>query len=309
MNVVEVIYILIYSPKKNTMIKKLLFVMALALCPSAFLHAQGGQVFETRTVKSNILKMDRKYSVYLPPGYDSSDQSYPVLYLLHGAGDDHTGWVQFGQVQHIADKVIAEGKAGPMIIVMPDANTGVRGYFNAIDGKFNYEDFFFQELIPHIESTYRVRSERRFRAIAGLSMGGGGTIFYSLHHPDLFAAAAPLSAATGSWDIEQLRQRISSNNPGITDEKLQEYFNRHSIEGIIKNASEEELNKIRSIRWYISCGDDDFLYEGNSLMHIAFHKNKIPHEYRVKDGGHTWTYWRMELPLVMEFVAKSFMQH
>jgi len=80
-----------------------------------------------------------------------------------GGGDDQTGWVQFGQVQHIADQTIGEGKAGPMIIVMPDANTGVRGYFNAADGSFEYEDFFFQELIPHIEKTYRVRSERRYR--------------------------------------------------------------------------------------------------------------------------------------------------
>ena len=286
-------------------------ITALLICVSVSACAQRGKVFETRTVKSAILKMDRKYSIYLPAGYDETDQSYPVLYLLHGSGDDHTGWVQFGQVQNIADRVIAEGLAGPMIIVMPDANTGTRGYFNVIQGNFDYEDFFFKELIPHIEKTYRVRSERRYRAVSGLSMGGGGTIFYALHQPDVFAAAAPLSASTGSWDIGQFKQRMSNNNglAGLSEKQIADYFNRHSIEGIIKNASEEDLKKIRSIRWYISCGDDDFLYEGNSLMHIAFRKNEIPHEFRVKDGGHTWTYWRMELPLVMEFVAKSFMQH
>lgn len=287
-----------------------LFVFLLsALFAGGSLFAQSGQVFETRTLKSNVLKMERKYSIYLPPGYDSTDQSYPVLYLLHGAGDDHTGWVQFGQVQHIADKAIAKGKAARMIIVMPDANTGVRGYFNAIDGKFNYEDFFFNELIPHIESTYRVRTDRRYRAVAGLSMGGGGTIFYALHRPDLFAAAAPLSAATGNWDLELFKERINKSNANLGDDTIKEYFNRHSVEQIVKNASEEELNKIKSVRWYISCGDDDFLYEGNSLLHILFSKNKIPHEYRVKDGAHTWSYWRMELPLVMEFVSKSFMQY
>jgi Enterochelin esterase and related enzymes len=289
--------------------KQLITAIILSTFLANSLFAQtSGQVFETRTVKSNILKAERKYSIYLPPGYDSTDRSYPVLYLLHGAGDDHTGWVQFGQVQHIADKVIAEGKAGPMIIVMPDANTGVRGYFNAIDGKFDYEDFFFKELVPHIESTYRVRSERRYRAISGLSMGGGGTIFYSLHHPEMFSAAAPLSAATGNWDLEQFKERISKSGQSVSADKIQSYYNRHNIESMIKNASEDELKAIRSIRWYISCGDDDFLYEGNSRMHILFHKNKIAHEYRVKDGAHTWTYWRMELPLVMEFVAKSFMQ-
>jgi enterochelin esterase-like enzyme len=288
--------------------KKLFTIIILALFPLSGIYAQS-VVYETLTVKSEILKMERKYSIYLPDGYDKSDRSYPALYLLHGAGDYHTGWVQFGQVQHIADKTVAKGKACPMIIVMPDANTGRRGYFNDIQGDFNYEDFFFKELIPHIEKTYRVRSERRYRAVSGLSMGGGGTIFYALHQPDMFAAAAPLSAATSSWNIEQVKARLGNTANKVSTEQLDAYFKRHNIDDIIKNASKEELNKIKNIRWYISCGDDDFLYEGNSMMHILFRKNNIAHEYRVKDGGHSWSYWRMELPLVMEFVAKSFMQY
>ena len=290
---------------KKGMISVVLLCLALSM-----VWAQGGLVYETKTVKSEILKMDRSYSIYLPPGYNESDQSYPVLYLLHGSGDDHTGWVQFGQVQHIADKAIADGIASRMIIVMPDANTGVRGYFNVIQGNFDYEDFFFKELIPHIEKTYRVRSDRHCRAVAGLSMGGGGTIFYALHQPDMFAAAAPLSASTGNWDLEQFKQRYVNNTAlaGISEKQIEDYFNRHSIEGIIKDASEEDMRRIKSIRWYISCGDDDFLYEGNSRMHIVFRQNEIPHEFRIKDGGHTWTYWRMELPLVMEFISKSFNQ-
>ncbi|MDL2304014.1 esterase family protein [Bacteroides sp. OttesenSCG-928-D19] len=287
--------------------KQFLLSLGLMLISSMAI-AQSGHIYETRTLKSTVLKAERKYAIYLPPDYEKTDRSYPVLYLLHGAGDDHTGWVQFGQVQHIADQAIASGTAGPMIIVMPDANTERRGYFNDIKGDFNYEDFFFNELIPHIEKTYRVRSERRYRAIAGLSMGGGGTIFYALHHPDLFAAAAPLSAATGSWELAQYKERMK-NQEGVTEATIEQHFKRHSIEGMLGNASEEELKQIKNIRWYISCGDDDFLYEGNARMHIAFKKNEIPHEYRVKDGAHTWTYWRMELPLVLEFVSKSFMQH
>ena len=289
--------------------KRFLIFIVLAFITLSMGWAQGGLVYETRTVKSEILKMERKYSIYLPPGYNESDQSYPVLYLLHGSGDDHTGWVQFGQVQHIADRTIAEGKCARMIIVMPDANTGRRGYFNDVQGDFNYEDFFFSELIPHIEKTYRVRSERRYRAVSGLSMGGGGTIFYTLHRPDLFAAAAPLSASTGSWEYEQFKNRQRNNASTITEAQLEAFFKRHNIEEIIKNASKEDLDKIRQVRWYISCGDDDFLYEGNSMMHIVFRKNEIPHEFRIKDGAHTWSYWRMELPLVMEFVSKSFTQY
>ncbi|MDR3266174.1 MAG: esterase family protein [Tannerella sp.] len=264
--------------------------------------AQESKVYETRTVKSQILNMERNYSIYLPSGYEESDRSYPVLYLLHGSGDDHTGWVQFGQVQHIADKAIAEGTASPMIIVMPDANTKVKGYFNQPDGSFAYEDFFFKELIPFIEKTYRVRSDRRYRAVSGLSMGGGGTIYYTLHHPEIFAAAAPLSASTSSdWIIKQ--------NSNATEEQKENYKRKHNVENIINNSSGKELENIKKVRWYISCGDDDFLYKDNSELHVLFRNNNISHEYRVKDGGHSWTYWRMELPLVMEFISKSFSQY
>lgn len=287
--------------------KKLISTAILMCLFASVIIAQQGAVYETRTVKSEILKMDRKYAIYLPPGYEGTDRSYPVLYLLHGGGDDHTGWVQFGQVQHIADKAIADGLAGPMIIVMPDANTTKRGYFNQPDGSFNYEDFFFKELVPHIEKTYRVRSERRYRAVAGLSMGGGGTIYYALHQPDMFAAACPLSASAGSLTLAQQKERMRDTK--ATEAQQEAYFKRHSLQAFLDNATEEELKKIRSIRWYVSCGDDDFLYEGNALLHVTFRKKEIPHEYRIKDGGHTWSYWRMELPLVMEFVSKSFMQY
>ena len=96
--------------------------------------SQGSKVFDNLSLKSTILNMERKYAIYLPPDYEISQRRYPVLYLLHGGGDDQTGWVQFGEVQHISDKAIREGLSTPMIIVMPDANTGRRGYFNDIRG-------------------------------------------------------------------------------------------------------------------------------------------------------------------------------
>jgi enterochelin esterase-like enzyme len=107
--------------------------------------AQTGKVFDNLSVTSKILKSERKFAIYLPPDYETSQRSYPVLYLLHGGGDDQTGWVQFGEVLHITDKAIKEGVTTPMIIVMPDADTGRRGYFNDPKGDWNYEDFFFNE--------------------------------------------------------------------------------------------------------------------------------------------------------------------
>src|ERR1700709_1626723 len=114
-----------------------LIMCCLLLWPFILL-AQSGKVYDNLSLPSKILKMDRKYAVYLPPDYETSDRSYPVLYLLHGGGDDQTGWVQFGEVLHIVDRAINDGSATPMVIIMPDANTGRRGYFNDPKGDWNY---------------------------------------------------------------------------------------------------------------------------------------------------------------------------
>ncbi|MCB0686644.1 MAG: esterase family protein, partial [Saprospiraceae bacterium] len=214
---------------------------------------QTGKVYDNLTLHSDILDMDRKYAVYLPPDYETSERSYPVLYLLHGGGDDQTGWVQFGEILYIADKAIRDGISTPMIVVMPDANTGRRGYFNSIDGKFQYEDFFFKEFMPHVEKKYRIKGEKKYRAVAGLSMGGGGTFMYALHHPELFSSACPLSASVGPLSLEEARRRHErSNLPPATDEALQNYYKEHNAVQLIEDIDAETL---KSIRWFIECGD------------------------------------------------------
>lgn len=276
------------------------------LITSIFLNAQTGKVSDNLVVSSKLLKMDRKYSIYLPPDYETSQRSYPVLYLLHGAGDDQTGWVQFGEVLNIADEAIKTGTATAMIIVMPDANTGKRGYVNDVKKEWLYEDFFFQEFMPFIEKTYRIKSDKRYRAIAGLSMGGEGTFIYALHHPELFSAACPLSAATGPKNIGELKDyRLWQGVEGITDADKEAYFKLYSVLSLIDNMPDSQK---KAVRWYIDCGDDDFLYEGNSLVHIAMRKKEIPHEFRIRDGAHNWTYWRASLPKVLEFVSMGFHQ-
>jgi enterochelin esterase-like enzyme len=286
--------------------RKIMFTILFMFIIS-ILSAQTGKVMDNLTMTSKILKMDRKYSVYLPPDYETSQRSYPVLYLLHGLGDDQTGWVQFGEVLHIADKAINEGKSTPMVIVMPDANTGGPGYVNDVKGTWLYEDFFFQEFMPYVEKTYRIKGEKRYRAVAGLSMGGEGTFIYALHHPELFSAACPLSAATGPANMDEMKNynRLWKGVAEISDSEKEPYFKKYSVLSLIENMPD---NQKRSVRWYIDCGDDDFLYEGNSLVHIAMRKKEIPHEFRTRDGAHTWTYWRAALPEVLEFVSMSFHQ-
>lgn len=285
--------------------KNRLLLIAFALIAAIPAASQTGKVFDNLSLESKILNSERKYAVYLPPDYETSERSYPVLYLLHGAGDDQTGWVQFGEVLRIADNAIKDGTATAMIIVMPDANTGQRGYFNSVNGDWRYEDFFFDELMPHVEKQYRIKGEKRYRAISGLSMGGGGTFMYALHRPDLFSSACPLSAYAGPLTIEELKSRLDRSNEKYNEKDLQKYFDRHNALSLLESTPIED---IKSIRWFIDCGDDDFLYEGNSLVHIAMKKRDIPHEYRVRDGAHNWTYWRESLPVVLEFVSDRFHQ-
>jgi len=293
------------------MIRKAAFFIALVIA-AINLNAQTGKVYDMLTMESEILNMERKYAIYLPPDYESSERSYPVLYLLHGAGDDQTGWVQFGEVLHIADKAILEGSATPMIIVMPDGNTKKRGYFNDPKNEWRYEDFFFEEFMPYVEATYRIKGEKRYRAISGLSMGGGGTFMYALHHPELFSSACPLSAYCGPLSMDELEQRMQRR--GLEDaskEELEKWYKRHSAVELINAIDTEALLKDRQkqVRWYIDCGDDDFLFEGNSLAHIAMRKKEIAHEFRIRNGGHTWTYWRESLPVVLSFISDAFHQY
>jgi S-formylglutathione hydrolase FrmB len=119
----------------------------------------------------------------------------------------------------------------------------------------------------------------------------------------MFSSACPLSASTGPTSKEEMKNYFERNKITVSDTALNSYFNRHSVISLI-NAMPDSTK--RSVRWYIDCGDDDFLYEGNSLAHIAMRKREIPHEFRVRDGAHNWTYWRQSLPEVLKFISAGF---
>ena len=267
--------------------------------------AQTGKVFDNLSMKSEILNTEKKYAIYLPPDYETSQRSYPVLYLLHGGGDDQSGWVQFGEVLHIADKAILEGKSTAMIIVMPDASGEQRGFSNDVSGQWRYEDYFFEEFMPHVEKAYRIKSEKQYRAVAGLSMGGAGTYYYALHRPDLFAAACPLSAGGRRNTKERINTRRKERGlPAWPEDKLDEWVKSYSILDLIENMPEDD---IKAVRWYIDSGDDDRgASEGSALVHAAMNEKGIPHEFRIRDGAHNWTYWRTALPEVLGFISQRF---
>jgi len=289
---------------------KLLFISMLG---TLFLSSNAqivpmGIVKEGLSMSSRILGREVNYAVYLPADYENSSRRYPVVYLLHGYSDDETGWIQFGEVNMAADRAIASREIPSMIIVMPDAKT--TWYMNNANGSEKYEDMFIQEFIPYIDQTYHTRDKKEFRGIAGLSMGGFGSLLYSLKHPELFAACSAFSAAV--WTDEEMKTLTENTFNGtlktvfgLTPEKtlMTQHYRDNSILDLVTTSPKDKIEKVR---FYIDCGDDDFLYLGNSALHVAMRNRSIKHEYRVRNGSHSWIYWRTGITDGLKFIGESF---
>ena len=288
--------------------KKIILLGILLLMANAF-AADNGVVLESLELKSKILDKKVEYSIYLPPDYEISTRHYPVVYLLHGFTDDETAWVQFGEVNLAADRAIAERKIPPMIIVMPDA--GVSWYINNYNDEVRYEDFMIDEFIPFIDSEYRTRAAKEFRGVSGLSMGGFGSLLLAIKHPDVFAACAAFSAGvhTDAELINMNDERYEYLFPNLYgteltgEDRISMHYQQNSPLHLLNNVQVEKLKKVR---WYIDCGDDDFLYKGNAALHVRFREQEIPHEYRIRDGAHNWTYWRTHIVNGLKFIGESF---
>lgn len=250
-------------------------------------------------MQSGILGCTKKYCVYLPQGYSDENRTFPVLYLLHGLTDTHTAWRDKGNVQDIATEIIRSGKAQEMIIVMPDAGTTYDGYFNSAE--WCYEDFFFQEFIPHIESAYRVVPDRQHRAIAGLSMGGGGTTWYAINHSEMFSSAYAMSALMGLVENSWI-----TRDPDARRRVFMESAVANNNITAIENATKEQCVGIAKVRWFIDVGDDDFLFDNNMEFIKAMRSKRIPYQLRVREGGHTWQYWQEALYIALPFVSEIF---
>lgn len=275
------------------------------------IYAQHGTIHEGLILQSEIMGKNVEYAVYLPPDYHTSNRSYPVVYLLHGYTDDETGWVQFGEVNRIVDAGIANGDIAPMVIVMPDG--GVTWYINDHSGNVPWSDMFVQEFIPHVEKQYRIRATRRYRAIAGLSMGGYGSLVHSLKYPDLFSRCAAFSSAIRTEeDILAMtsddygwRHFNEVYGPRAEGDPVTDHWKQWSVLDMARKLPREQVEQVG---FYIDCGDDDYLSPGSALLHIIFSERNIFHEYRVRDGEHNWTYWRTGLTDGLGFISDGFRQ-
>lgn len=250
-------------------------------------------------MQSKVLGCAKKYCIYLPAGYGEKEKEFPVLYLLHGLTDTHTAWRDKGNVANIATEIFAAGKAVEMVIVMPDAGTSFDGYFNAPG--WQYEDFFFQEFVPHVEEKYRIIGDRQHRAIAGLSMGGGGTTGYAMRHSGMFSSAYAMSALMGMVENSWISHDPNSRRVAF----MRSVIDNNNIE-FVKSATEQQCRDIATVRWFIDVGDDDFLFDNNMDFIKEMRKKRIPYQLRVRDGGHTWQYWQEALRMALPFVSDGF---
>ena len=261
---------------------------------------------EKKTIHSEILNADRNYTVYLPAGYASNtDKQYPVLYLLHGMNGTNKDWAGRGHLQDVMDQLRAAGEVCDMIVISTNAGGNIgegvwNGYFD-MDG-WAYERFFFEEFLPAVEKEYRIKGDKGSRAIAGLSMGGGGSTSYAQRHADMFCACYAMSA---------LMHLDAPQAQAPRDEKdkmwhLTKSVNKLSCVNYVTNADDKTKEALRTVAWYVDCGDDDFLFECNMNLVLAMRKAGIPYQLRVRDGGHTWEYWHSALYDALPFVSRIF---
>jgi enterochelin esterase-like enzyme len=222
-------------------------------------NVERGKV-ETVEYESKATGGKRKMVVYTPPGY-SKDKKYPVLYLLHGAGDNETGWQKKGSADVILDNLYADKKAVPMIVVMPNGFARAPGETNRRNNAF--EDDLLKNIIPYVESHYPVRADAGHRAVAGLSMGGGQALRIGLKHLDTFAWVGGFSSAVGRG-------------------------------GSAADLVPGDAQKLRLL--WLSCGDKDTrLLNANKGFHEALEAKKVPHLWIIDKGGHTWPVWKNDL--------------
>lgn len=225
---------------------------------------------------SKITNTWRQVFVYTPPGYDELDSAKcPVLYILHGGGEDETGWARQGKANLILDNLIAEKKAKPMVVVMPDANIGTGGFSGkAIEDALKlFKAELLQSVIPFVERNYRVREDAAGRALAGLSFGGLHTLYTGIQDTEMFSY---LGVFSSGWIM-----------PMMTDVAGAQY------DYLAKNA--DKINSDLKVFWIADGGESDIAYKNCRIMMNKLDELHIKHDYFEYPGGHTWPVWRMDL--------------
>jgi S-formylglutathione hydrolase FrmB len=264
-------------------------------------------------IHSKILNSDVHYCVYLPPSYDSGANqhpagTYPVLYFLHGLGDNERtlfnsgGWT-------LLDDLRNRHKIGEFLIAAPEGQRTF--YINSSDGKVRYGDFFLQEFIPRIESKYRIAKNRKHRAVSGISMGGYGALRLAFAHPELFSAVSSQSAALITESPQELDVAMQSGTP--LGKLLATVFGDpvdvpHWKANDPFVLAKRNRTVLQTMSIYFNCGqNDNYGFEkGAAALHEQLIREGVKHEYRSYSGDHSFTYFMARFPEVMEFHSRAF---
>lgn len=287
------------------------FIGFILLSAGQLLAQDGLRIMESLVMPSRIMNQDVKYSVCLPDDYYVSGKSYPVVYMLHGLGDDETAWLEYGRISQYYDAEIGESSVVPMIFIMPQ---GYRTYYvNDYQGKFLYQDMLIEELVPFIDQQFRTIPGKQHRGLIGYSMGGYGALILHLQHPDVFGSAVPLSISIRTdeqymteygpeWDEQwgRLFGAVGIEGPG----RITDYYKANNPFHIIPKIPPSEMNQYRI---YIDNGDkEQTLCRSNEELHILMQNLNFPHEFRVREGGHSFEYWCSALPNALNFLSDAF---
>jgi len=288
-----------------------LIISSILLMAGQFLAQDRLRIMEGLVMPSKILAREVKFSVCLPEDYYQGDKSYPVVYMLHGLGDDEAAWLEYGRISQYSDAEVEKGLVQPMIFIMPQ---GFRTYYvNDYKGTFLYQDMFIKELVPYIDSVYRTIPDAQHRGLIGYSMGGFGALVLHLQYPDIFGSAVPLSISirtdeqyiiedASEWDEQwgRLFGAVGIVGPG----RITDYYRQNCPFHIIPKIPASEYNKFRI---YIDNGDkEQTLCRSNEELHILMRKTGFPHEFRVRAGGHSFEYWCSALPNALHFLSDAF---
>ena len=245
---------------------------------------------DTLTTFSAAMKKNIKAVVVLPEGYTES-KTYPTVYLLHGAGDNFSGWVnKVPSIKKYADQF-------QLIIVCPDGNVTSWYFDSPEDPAWKYETYVSTELVNIIDKKYKTIKDRKGRAITGLSMGGHGALYLAFKHQDTFGAAGSMSGGVDirpfplNWDIAK---RLGP------EEKYPERWEQNSVINLIHLLTPNRL----AIN--IDCGRDDFFYEVNMKLHEKLQYNNVPHDFTIRPGAHNWEYWTNAIGFQLLFFSNNF---
>lgn len=300
------------------MLRRPQLLITIIFCGSAFfsLKATAQSRIDCDAIRSHILNQAVHYCVVLPAGYDGKDSSnpaqhYPVLYFLHGLGEDELTLLNTGGWNLIRD-LQEQHKIGDFLLVAPEGKQTF--YINSADGRVRYNDFFLQEFIPHIESKYRVRADRQSRGVTGVSMGGYGALRFAFAHPDVFSSVSAEAAALITQSPEQLD---AAERSGMSSGRLLQ-----AVFGDPINAAHWKANSVfalaranksgvGALAIYFNCGQhDDFGFEqGAEMLHGQLKGEHIKHEYHLYPGNHGMQYFLAHFGEILEFHSQAFAEH